>query len=242
MFVDDVIATWTRPDVLFLAGLSLLLTFLWRIPVLGMLFYPLRLLNTFVHELSHGLAALLTGGRFERFVVHPNREGLAHIRGGNRFLVVSAGYLGPALFGGGLILLSATSVAVQSILLGLGAGLAVACLLFVRNFFGLAAGLLLAAGLAAAGWYLADRAATFLFALLAMQMPLAAANSLVDLVRISAGPSRRDQLSDAQVMARDTGVPAIVWALLWLLVALVIVVVTVTVAYRDTYLLNYAYL
>ncbi len=237
MFVDAIVATWGRPDVLFLAGLSLLLTFLWRVPVVGMIFYPLRLLNTFVHELSHGLAALLTGGRFERFVVHPNREGLAHIRGGSRFIVVSAGYLGPALFGGGLILLTATSVSVQTILLGLGAALALACLLFVRNLFGFAAGLLLAASLAAAGWYLSDRAASFLFALLAMQLPLAAANSLVDLVRISAGPARSDQLSDAQVMARDTGVPAIFWALLWLLVALVIVVVTVTIAYGDTYLL-----
>lgn len=242
MFVDDIITTWTRPDVLFLAGLSLLLTLLWRAPVVGMLFYPFRLLNTFVHELSHGLAALLTGGRFERFVVHPNREGLAHIRGGNRFLVVSAGYLGPALFGGGLILLSATTLAVTSILIGLGAALAVACLVFVRNLFGFAAGLMLAVSLGAAGWYLSEQAAAFLFALLAMQMPLAAANSLVDLLRISAGPVRRDQLSDAQVLARDTGIPAVVWALLWLLFAVAVVVLTVTVAYRDTYLLNYAYL
>jgi hypothetical protein len=237
VFVEAIIATWTRPDVLFLAGLSLLLTFLWRVPVVGMLFYPFRLLNTFIHELSHGFAALLTGGRFDRFVVHPNREGLAHIRGGNRFIVVSAGYLGPAIFGGALILLSATEVAVQSILLGLGVGLALACLFFVRNFFGFAAGLLLAASLAAAGWFLADRAATFLFALLAMQMPLAAANSLVDLVRLSVGPVRREQLSDAQVMARDTHIPAVVWALLWLTIAVAIVVVTVTVAYSNTYLL-----
>jgi hypothetical protein len=237
VFIEAIVATWTRPDVLFLAGLSLLLTFLWRVPFLGMIFYPFRLLNTFVHELSHGFAALITGGRFDRFVVHPNREGLAHIRGGNRFIVVSAGYLGPALFGGALILLSATEIAVQTILLGLGLGLAIACMLFVRNVFGFATGLLLAASLAAAGWFLADRAATFLFALLAMQMPLAAANSLIDLVRISMGPPGREQLSDAQVMARVTHIPAVVWALLWLVIAVVIVVVTVTIAYGDTYLL-----
>lgn len=223
--------------MLLLAGVSLFLTLLWRVPGLGLLFYPFRLLNTFVHELSHGLAAVVTGGQFERFVVYPNREGLAHIRGGVRFVVVSAGYLGPALFGGALILLSATSVAVQTILLSLAIGLAVVCLLFVRNLFGFVAGLLLALSLAAAGWYLPEQPATVLFALLAMQLPLAAVNSLVDLLRLSMGQGRANQLSDAQVMARDTHIPAIMWALLWFLIALGIVVVTVTLAYRDTYLL-----
>lgn len=233
MALDDIVATWSRPDVLLLAGLSLFLALLWRAPVVGLLFYPFLLLNTFVHELCHGLAAFLTGGSLERFEVHPNREGVALTRGGSRFVVVSAGYLGSALFGGALILLSGTSLAVETILIGLGAGLAVVCLLFVRNLFGIAAGLLLAAGLVAAGSYLAEQPARLLFTLLVMQLPLASANSLVDLFRLSLRPARADQLSDAQVLARVTRIPAVIWATLWLLIALAIVIVTVAVAYRD---------
>lgn len=233
----DIVATWSRPDVLFLAGLSLGLTLLWNIPVVGLLFYPFRLLTTFVHELSHGLAAILTGGAFERFVVHRDRGGLAHIRGGSRLVVASAGYLGPALLGGGLILLSATSVAVSSILLAMGVGLALLCLAFVRNLFGFVAGMLLALGLGLAGWYLPEQHAAVLFALLAMQLPLDAVNSLFELMRHSLRPPRGGQPSDAQVMARVTRIPAVVWALLWLVLALGVVAVTVAVAYRDTYLL-----
>ncbi|HMQ31670.1 MAG TPA: M50 family metallopeptidase [Chloroflexaceae bacterium] len=236
MSADAIIATWSRQDVLFLAGLSFFFTLLWHLPVVGLLFYPFRLLNTFVHELSHGLAAILTGGQFLRFVVHPNRDGLALTRGGSRFVVVSAGYLGPAVFGGALILLSATGLAVTTILLGLGGALALLCLGFVRNLFGFTAGLLLALGLGLAGWYLPERQATLLFALLAMQLPMDAVNSLVDLIRLSLRPARGGQLTDAQVMARDTRIPAVLWALLWLLTALAIVVLTVAVAFRDTYL------
>lgn len=234
---EAIIATWSRPDILLVVAGALCTTLLWRVPVVGMLFYPFRLLNTFVHELGHGLAALLTGGQFRRFVVYPNMEGLALIRGGSRLVVASAGYVGAALFGGALILLSATALAEQTLLLGLGAGLGVLCLVFVRNAFGLLAGLLLAGSLGAAGWYLADPPATLLVALLALQMPLAAVHSIVDLLRLSVRAPRPGRLSDAQYLAQQTRVPALVWATLWLLIALAVVVLSVTAAYHDTPLL-----
>lgn len=235
--LDTIIATWSRPDVLLVVAFALATTLLWRVPLLGMLFYPFRLLNTFVHELGHGFAALLTGGRFERFVVYANMEGLALIRGGNLLVVASAGYLGAALFGGLLILLSATTLAEQTLLLALGASLALLCLLFVRNLFGFLAGSLLAGSLAAAGWYFSDPAATLLVAVLALQMPLAAIHSLGDLMRRSVRRPRDGRMSDAEVLAQHTGIPTLAWAAFWFLSALAIVVLTVTVAYQETILL-----
>ena len=41
-------------------------------PWITWLAYPFRLLVTLVHELSHGLAALATGGYFRNFVVFSN--------------------------------------------------------------------------------------------------------------------------------------------------------------------------
>ena len=49
-----------------LAGLALLLIGLWQVPWLGGAVYPFRVFGTFVHELSHGLAAIATGGDFVR--------------------------------------------------------------------------------------------------------------------------------------------------------------------------------
>jgi hypothetical protein len=86
-----------------LAGVTTLLMAV--IPWLDWLDYPFRLLLTIVHELGHGLAALLTGGEFISFVVYPNGAGLATTTGGWRIVVIPAGYLGVAVFGAMLILL-----------------------------------------------------------------------------------------------------------------------------------------
>ncbi|RRR75595.1 MAG: M50 family peptidase [Candidatus Viridilinea halotolerans] len=231
--LDTLIATWRRPDILLVAVGALASTLLWRVPLLGLLFYPFRLLNTFVHEVSHGLAALLTGGSFERFVVYANMEGLALIRGGSRVIVASAGYLGTALFGGLLILLTATPLAEQTLLLALGASLGLLCLMFVRNLFGWLAGMLLAASLGASGWLLSDQHAALLVALLALQMPLAAIHSLVDLLRLAVRRARPGRVSDAHLLARHTGIPAIIWASLWFISALAILFVTVGLAYAQ---------
>ena len=97
---------FTAQQTLLLIGLAGLATLLIAFtPWLSLLDYPFRLLVTLVHELGHGLAALLTGGRFIRFVIFPNGSGLAYTAGGWRFVVIPAGYVGVAVFGAGLILL-----------------------------------------------------------------------------------------------------------------------------------------
>lgn len=72
-------------------------------PWLVLVAYPFRLLTTLVHELGHGLAAIVTGGDFLRFVVFPDGSGLAYTAGGWRLIVIPAGYLGAAAFGALLI-------------------------------------------------------------------------------------------------------------------------------------------
>jgi hypothetical protein len=72
---------------------------LWNIPQLDFILYPFRLFVTFVHEAGHGLAAILTGGRFEGFEVYSSGAGQALTVGGSRAVILPAGYLGAALFG-----------------------------------------------------------------------------------------------------------------------------------------------
>jgi len=78
---------------------------LWQIDSLSLLTSPLRLFVTMIHELGHGLAAILTGGSFLHFEVGRYGAGLAYTRGGSPFAILQAGYLGTALFGAGLLLL-----------------------------------------------------------------------------------------------------------------------------------------
>lgn len=90
-----------------IAAAALMATFLlWQVSDLSTLVYPFRLFVTLVHELGHGMAAILTGGRFVELLVMRNGAGLARYSGGSGFVVIQAGYLGAALFGSALLMLA----------------------------------------------------------------------------------------------------------------------------------------
>lgn len=96
-----------RRQTLFITLLALIaVTILWNIRELEFLVYPLRLFVTYVHEASHSLAALITGGNVSGFTVSANGSGLAVTAGGSRAFILPAGYLGAALFGSVLFFLT----------------------------------------------------------------------------------------------------------------------------------------
>jgi len=65
----------------------------------SILFRPLRLLTTFVHEFSHALACWFTCGSVRGIEVHSNAGGVTKYVGGCRCIITSAGYLGEAFWG-----------------------------------------------------------------------------------------------------------------------------------------------
>ncbi|MCY4018784.1 MAG: M50 family metallopeptidase [Chloroflexi bacterium] len=96
-----------RRQTLLVSALAFIAVFLlWNQREMEMLLYPLRLFVTFVHEAGHALAALISGGQVQGFTVNANGSGVAVTAGGNRALILPAGYLGAALFGSLLYLLS----------------------------------------------------------------------------------------------------------------------------------------
>jgi hypothetical protein len=215
-----------------LVGMAVAAGVLGRVPVLHWAVYPFQLFNTFVHELSHGLAAIVTGGSFRNFEVYSDGSGVAQSAGGVRWIISSAGYLGSALVGGALILITASGVSPRRVLLGLGIGLAIACVLFVRNFFGIASGLVIAGAIVAAGLRLEARWASWLLLFLAVQTALNALDSLWGLVRLSTF-HQSGQPTDAGNMAAATGVPAFVWAIVWSGLAILILWQAVRMAYLS---------
>ncbi len=223
---------WRQREIALVLGLGLVSVLLWHVPLLGWIFYPFQLFGTFVHELCHGLAAIITGGEFRRFAVHPNLSGVAFSAGGIRWIIISAGYVGSALFGSLLVLLSAWNAPARRVLIGMGVVLGLLCLLFVRNLFGIASGLAIAAALIWAGRTLSARWADGLLLFLAVQMMLNAINSLFDLVQLST--LRSGLPTDAEIMARLTGIPAVVWAVLWTAIALGCLVGSLRLAYYRT--------
>lgn len=93
-----------RRRVLMITALALVIVFLlWNNPlrwgVIDLIMSPLRLFVTFIHEASHSLAALISGGEVLKFQVSADGSGVATTAGGSRALILAAGYLGAALFG-----------------------------------------------------------------------------------------------------------------------------------------------
>ena len=77
--------------------------FLWN----TLFVYPLKIFVVFMHEVSHGLAAIATGGRILEIQINPQQGGHALTQGGSRFWTLTAGYLGSLLWGGVILLLAA---------------------------------------------------------------------------------------------------------------------------------------
>ncbi len=83
---------------------------LWNLPFGGVLLYPFKLLATWLHELSHGLAMLLTGVGFDRVLIYRDTSGLAY--GSSEAgrlasaMIAAAGYMGTPLWGALLLVVS----------------------------------------------------------------------------------------------------------------------------------------
>jgi hypothetical protein len=200
---------------------------LWWSPLL----LPFRLFVTMVHELSHALAAIATGGEVQGIAIRLDGSGVTLVRGGSLFLVASAGYVGSALFGAGLLLLARVRARRRLLLRGLAIGLVLATLFFFREPVGIVAALLLAGGF----WLLAGRGADWGVALLvywlAVLSGLYAAFDLLVLLELS-GPTVAAQ-SDAATLQRTTRIPALVWAALWTVAALAVQFLTLRTALRG---------
>ena len=67
-----------------------------EVPLLGL---PLKWVETYFHEISHGLAALATGGRIVHFELHFDGSGVCYSAGGWALIVAFAGYAGASAWG-----------------------------------------------------------------------------------------------------------------------------------------------
>lgn len=63
---------------------------------------PFNWLESYFHEISHGIAAIITGGNVLRIQLFANGAGLCTTQGGINFVISFAGYAGATLWGWGI--------------------------------------------------------------------------------------------------------------------------------------------
>jgi hypothetical protein len=83
---------------------------LWNLPVGGVLLYPFKLLATWLHETSHGLAMILTGVGFHHMHIFRDTSGLAYgttdAGSVGAAVIAAAGYMGTPLWGAVLLVVT----------------------------------------------------------------------------------------------------------------------------------------
>jgi len=182
--------------------------------------FPLRMLVVAAHEASHALTAIATGGEVVEVGLDIREGGHAITRGGIHVLVLNAGYLGSLLWGVALLGLTRTRAGARGMALLLGLGLVGMAAAWVRPVlsFGFAYALVAGLALGALGLRASEGVTRLVLRGVGVFSVLYAFLDVRDDVFFS------DGLSDAALLARVTGIPAVVWGVLWCAAGLAVLV------------------
>jgi len=82
-------------ELIVLIFLTISAIFLWDTIVI----YPIKLITVLLHEISHAIAAIFTGGKIVTMNINQDLSGQCTIEGGNQVLIASSGYFGSLFFG-----------------------------------------------------------------------------------------------------------------------------------------------
>ncbi len=209
-------------------GVAVVLTLaLFYVPGGRWVAYPLMLISTVAHEMGHGLAALLVGGRFESLQMWPNGSGVAtwSARVGplGRGIVAAGGLVGPAMAAGLAFWAGRSQRTAPMALLTLAVGLALADLLVVRNLFGFVFIGLLAVSLGTLALYASRDVAQLTLLFLGVQLALSVFSRGDYLFTEVAQTARGPMPSDVAQIAEALWLPYWFWGGLCGLFSLLVV-------------------
>ena len=195
--------------------------------------YPFKIFSTWIHEMCHGLAAILSGGYIARLEIYPDGSGLAFTASQHRGFVASAGYSGTACTGGLLLLFRRTTIGPTVGTFGLGLALLFSVVLCVRNEWGIVALTLEALFLLVCGWKLSATFLDHLYSFLALTVSLNAVENIQALYGSDEGYVNGElRKTDAHTVAEIRGGDYRVWATRWLILSLVMTFIGIFLA-RD---------
>lgn len=187
-------------------------------------FTPVKVFVVFLHEASHALAALATGGEVKEMRVLLQEAGIVQSLGGSPFWTLMAGYLGSLLWGGVLLVVSSRTKWAKTLAILLGMGMLALTLLYMANSSGFLFGVGFGTALILIGTFLPKGVAEWVLRGLGLISCLYAIYDIASDILLN--PS---QESDASLIAEQTGFPpflpetsrTLFWGILWMVLALI---------------------
>mmetsp|Transcript_18463 Transcript_18463/g.26051 ORF Transcript_18463/g.26051 Transcript_18463/m.26051 type:complete len:318 (+) Transcript_18463:118-1071(+) len=227
---------WQRDQTLIRACVALII--LMNISTGRYVLYPFAIFATWIHEMCHGLAACLVGGKIDKLYIYKDGSGLAYTYSDGsdwkRAFIASAGYQGTALVGGMLLLCRRLKYGPTVGIIGIGAGMLLSCALVVRNQFGLIFVSLFGFSLCILGWKFRAGWVEQLFAIISATCALNAVDDIHDLFAPGMGyVGGEPRWSDAHTVAEKAGMTYKFWATCWLIFALFMTTVGIIFALED---------
>ena len=197
-----------------LIAITVVVFALWQTPVV----LPLKIFVIFLHELSHGLAAVLTGGKIEGISLSAQQGGHAITRGGNGFLILSAGYVGSLVLGA-LLLLLALRTRADRLMVGLcGAVMVAVTLLYIRDMFPVGFCMITGVALISAARFLPHDVNDMILRVIGLTSLIYVPYDIFDDTIARSGLR-----SDAYMLAVQYGGPTVFWGGLWLVLSLCVI-------------------
>ena len=187
------------------------ITLLWNTVVI----YPLKIFVVFMHEVSHGLAAVATGGSIVEIEINQHQGGHALTRGGSRFWTLSAGYLGSLLWGGVILLLAARTRFGKVVSVLIGVGMVAITIGFGSDMFTYLFGIGFGIVLILLGLFLPEIVNDWILRIIGVT------SCLYAILDIKSDVLDRSHLrSDARMLAEEIGLRTEFWGILWIVIAI----------------------
>jgi hypothetical protein len=227
--------TFKRDGRLLLITVAILIVM--NIPYLNWVLYPFTIFSTWIHELCHGLAAILAGGRINKLLIFTDTSGLAYTSGvsaARRGFVASAGYQGTAVIGCLLLLVRRTKRGPRTGTMGIAFLMVLSVILWIRNAFGIVFVGVMGLVLGGVAWKLPSTHMRNVYVCLAVTTCLNAITSVHNLFGSSQMVNGEPSSTDAHTMAELKGGTSITWAILWLILALILTFTGIVFAIPGT--------
>ena len=206
-------ATGSRVGLL-VAGVSVLLLEHF-VPFGRLALYPFTLLATWVHEMGHGVGAILAGGGFDHLEINSDASGIAWttaVPGWHAAWVCAAGLLAPPFIGAAILTSARGPKRGGVILTSLAVAMALSIVIWVRSSVGILSMAPLAAILAAFGLW-GGSARTMLAQFVGVLLALDTVARIDYLFMSSAVIGGVKRASDISGVADGLGGPQLFWGI-----------------------------
>ncbi|HCL57122.1 MAG TPA: hypothetical protein DHW82_08970 [Spirochaetia bacterium] len=197
--------------------------------------YPVKLFVVILHEMSHGIAAIFSGGSIVKIQIDSQIGGYCQYlsSGGNvsEFFIASAGYLG-SLFWGGLILMLASKTEKDRTISAVIGGVVLFLSYFViktGEAFGIVFTLLFGIFMLVSAKFLPMKFHDTMLKFLGLTSCLYVIIDIKDDLIVRSGIG-----SDADAIANLTGIPSVAVGVIWIIIALVSLFFILRSSLRET--------